>query len=112
MTKEALDTIKDIIIMGVTPITIAYLAFKQVQIANRQKVIHTQIDGMKSELVAAVAGRENAEGQLKGLETAKQDAKDIAILVATAPPPSVQQVEVVGQTKTVDVNIKKEDTKK
>lgn len=112
MANTTLETIKDILVLVVTPITLALIAYKQVRISIKQAVIHKQIDGMKSELVAAVAGKENAEGQLKGMEKARQDtiidstAKAVAAVI-----PEVQKVEVVEQAKPIVVEVKK-DVKK
>lgn len=101
MPNSTFETIKDIVTI-VTPAFIAYIAYKQAIISNRQKVIHTQIDGMKSELVDAVAGRNVAEGQLKGMEQAKQEA---IVAIKVAPAPKVQEVKIVEQSKPVDVKI-------
>lgn len=103
MPNTTVETIRDIVSI-LTPVAIAFIAYKQVQLNNKQKIIGTQIDGMKSELVEAVAGRNVAEGELKGLAKAKQNAKDIKL-------EGVQEVKIVEQTKAVEVEIKKEDKK-
>lgn len=113
------EVIRDIVI-ALTPFGMAYLAFKQSQIANRQKVIHGQIDGMKTELVEAVKGRGEAEGKIQGIEQAKgdaatvikdakstaetliKDAKDAAATLKDAAS-TVQEVKIVEQAKPIDV---------
>jgi hypothetical protein len=105
MANTTLDVIRDILILGVTPITLAIIAYKQVVIGNRQKVIHRQIDGMKSELVTAVAGRNKAEGQLEGLAQGKQEVVDAAKVVEHD---AVQKVKIVEQSKAVDVKVEKD----
>lgn len=107
MANTTIETVRDIVTV-LTPVFIAYIAYKQAIISNRQKVIHTQIDGMKSELVDAVAGRNKAEGQIAGMEKERQDVKDTA-KVAADTPAKVQDVNIVEQSKTVTVKIDDKD---
>lgn len=103
MANSVMETVKDIVTI-LTPVALAIIAYKQVQLNNKQKVIGTQIDGMKSELVDAVAGRNKAEGQLQGMEKAKKDAVEIKVQ-------GVQEVKIVEQAKPIDVKVKKEGEK-
>lgn len=103
MPNTTVETIRDIVSI-ITPVAIAFIAYKQVQLNNKQKVIGTQIDGMKSELVEAVAGKNKAEGKLSGLEQAKQEAIDIKVQ-------GIQEVKIVEQAKPIDVNVKKQGDK-
>lgn len=106
MPNTTVEAIRDIVSI-LTPVAIAFIAYKQVQLNNKQKVIGTQIDGMKSELVDAVAGRNKAEGQLEGMDKAKQEVIDAAKVVVV---PGVQEVKIVEQSKPVDVKIDKGKT--
>lgn len=98
MANSTVETIKDIVTI-ITPVAIAYIALKQTQLHNKQKVIGVQIDGMKSELVEAVKGRAAAEGEIVGMAKAKEEA---AVVIKTA---GVQEVKIVEQAKPIDVKI-------
>lgn len=103
MPNSTIETIKDIVVI-LTPVAIAFIGYKQAQISNRQKVIHAQIDGMKSELVEAVKGRGEAEGQLAGIA----QEKAAAVVIKT---PVVQEVKIVEQAKPIDVKIDESEKK-
>lgn len=102
MPNTTLETIKDIVVLGITPMVLGFLIYKQA-------IIGKKVDGMTSALVVAEKGKSSAEGELKGMETAKQDA--IAAKATVNPVQPIQDVNVVGQAKTVEVEIKKEDKK-
>lgn len=103
MPNTTLETIKDILVLAVTPIALGYMVYKQA-------IIGKKVDGMTSKLVDAEKGKSNAEGQLAGMEKVKQEVIVAAKVIADAPI-VIQPVEVVGQAKPVEVQIKKEDKK-
>lgn len=107
MTNAIIQTIKDIVVI-LTPVALAIIAYKQSQMSNKQKTIGVQIDGMKTELVEAVKGRAEAEGQLTGMAKAKEEAA----VVATTTKTEVQEVKIVEQAKPIDVKIDKTTDKK
>lgn len=67
-----------------------------------------EVDGMKTELVAAVAGKYQAEGELKGAADQKASDKShkeqAAVSIAVTQPPV--EVKIVDQTKPVEVTNK------
>lgn len=108
MTKETLDTIKDIIILGITPIVISFIAYKQIKLNHKQTKIAEKVDGMTSALVVAEKGKSHAEGQLTEIDKAKQEAIDTGkTVIATG----VQEVKIVEQAKPLDVKVKKDTDK-
>lgn len=75
----------------VTPIILAWITYLQIKSGKKQDIIHKEMNGMKSELVEAVKGRAQAEGEIKGAADAKQESKPVT------------DVNIVDQTKPVDV---------
>lgn len=75
--KEIVATIKDFIVV-LTPIILAWIAYKQIGLSKKQDTIHKEMNGMKSELVEAVRGEAGAKGELKGAadNQALTDAKE------------------------------------
>lgn len=73
MDSKVLDFIKDIIILGITPISIAIISYLQVRTNKKQNEIGVKVDGMTSKLVEAEKGKSAAEGKLDGLAQAKAD---------------------------------------
>ena len=61
-TVEVIKSIGEI----VTPVAIAFIAYLQIKQGKKQNIIHKEMNGMKSELVEAVRGRAQSEGELKG----------------------------------------------
>lgn len=112
MPNTIISTIKDIIVI-LAPIALAWIGYKQSKMASKQNkmdekqtIINTQIDGMKTELVAAVKGRGEAEGELTGIAKAKEEA---AVIIKTS---DVQEVKIVEQSKPIDVKIDKSNQDK
>lgn len=67
-----------------------------------------EVDGMKTELVAAVAGKYQAEGELKGAADQKKEAA-VNIALKVKPPLEAEkpvEVKIVDQTKPVEVTNK------
>lgn len=111
------NTIETIKAVGaiVTPIVLAWIAYLQIKMGKKQDVANKQMDGMKTELVQAVKGQYQAEGELKGkadqkiIEKANQDEKATAVDIAlhTTVPGTAVDVNIVDQDKPVEVTNKK-----
>lgn len=99
MPNTTFETIKDIIVLGITPMVLGYMIYKQAMIGKK-------VDGMTSALVVAEKGKSSAEGKLEGMEKVKQEIKDTSKVV-----PEVQEVKIVEQAKTLEVKVKKEGDK-
>lgn len=65
MPSPLSETIKEIGII-VSPIILFIITYLQIRMTKKQAQIHKEMNGMKSELVEAVKGRSQAEGELKG----------------------------------------------
>lgn len=113
------ETLIGQIITGVVTLGVALFGYLRIK-ASQQKIeekvdtYHKEVNGMKSELITAVAGQNVAEGQLKGLQQAKDDSITAKAVVVEAArvlaetPTAVQEVKIVEQAKPIDVKIEKE----
>lgn len=101
------------IIAGVVTLGVAFFGYLKLKAGQKNvegKVdsYHKEVNGMKEQLIGAVAGQNKAEGQLLEIDKAKQDVKDTAKIVADTPTPAVQEVKIVEQAKPIDVKIEKD----
>lgn len=117
--KEIIDSIKDIA-AALTPIVVAWIAYKQGMLNKKQDVIHKQINGQQ-ELILKISGAEReaigkekgkVEQRDQGRETAAAvvDAikKDVDIGITTGGP---AEVKIVNENPIVVKNVQPDKSK-
>lgn len=90
------STIESIKAVGaiVTPLVLAWIAYKQVSLSKKQEQIHKDVNGKMAQLLDITGAKERAEGKLEGKEEQKAETKD-----------GVVDVKIVDQEKVIKVGI-------
>lgn len=93
--NATIETIKAIGAI-ITPIVLAYIAYKQIGLSKKQDEIRKDVDGKMTQLLEVTGAKERAEGKLE--EKAEQKA-------------AVVDVKIVDQDKVIKVGIEKDKIK-
>lgn len=83
----------------VTPIVLAWIAYKQIGLSKKQEVIHGQINGMQEKLIVAEKIASKSEGKDEQRKETKEEEKANPELT----PDKTVDVNIVDQSKPVDV---------
>lgn len=110
------DTIEVIKAVGaiITPIVLAYIAYKQIGLSKKQDAIRKDVDGKMTQLLEVTGAKERSEGKAEGKQEQRAETKeDTAQPVQTDPPVTSKDAEIIATTvvetvkKDPDIEIKK-----
>lgn len=97
---QTIETIKAVGAI-ITPIVLAYIAYKQIGLSKKQDEIRKDVDGKMTQLLEVTGAKERAEGKAEGKVEQRSEAKEDS--------KPVTDVNIVDQKKPVDVTqIKKQ----